>query len=123
MASRYHWVSLRSIIGGRPWSESSRRDQPPDGDRPLHGVEGYALHLAVQPEDLIPEKIMHRNRGFIGEAEFPQGNFERAFLAVARIEVDQHQHAIVALGSELGIGKDLVVPGVEEEDVAEVGQS
>src|ERR687889_186739 len=92
MASRYHCGSLRSIIRG---ALDARRNEPPDGDGTVGGVEGDAMRLAVQGEAAAAEEVLGFDDGVVGQAELPQGDLVAALLPAVRIEVDEHHHALV----------------------------
>src|SRR3954454_7915877 len=98
------------------------RDQSPDRDGALDRIERDPVRLAVEREAAAVQQVLRLDGGVVGQAELPQGDLIDGLLPVLRIEIDEHENAVVPRRRQLGVGEDVVVPGVQEQHVAEVPQ-
>src|SRR6478735_12391118 len=118
MASRYHCVSLRSIMAllrgfaGRserplPASASSarrRRDETPDDDGTLGWVKGDSVGFAMQREAAAVQEVFGLQGRVVGQAERPEGHLVGAFLPMREIEIGEDEDRVGLLGRHPGIG-------------------
>ncbi len=78
--------------------------------------------LAIEREAIAAEQILDIDGAVVGQSPFPERDLVGAFLPTGRIEVDQNEDAVRLVRAHLRVGDDVVVRGVQRDDVAEVVQ-
>jgi hypothetical protein len=86
----------------------------------VHAGRPNVVHLSMKSEADAEKQIFDRR--MVWQAEFPKRHLVSAFLCIVRIEIDKGHHAIVASRRQLGEGDDVVVPGVEDKNIAPILQ-
>src|ERR1700733_9244684 len=96
-------LGLRAML--RPLTDA------PNGERKFR-IEPNALMLSAPHDVALAHQVFGPQRVVVGQAKFPERNFDIRFLRGDGIETDRNENDILPVGARLFEEHDVLVPGV-----------